>query len=154
MSDRIRRETELLPQLHGQECARAYSNFAGILALNFGTLHPFVTQGRDGPRDTLKADYTLFIQCAWRLESPAQMLVGMYDSDEHINQRTRVLVGSRVRATRVEPPGYTTKITFDNDHSIWLFPCEAVDFLPDEDVEYPRTPWFVIGVKVADVGSK
>ncbi|HUG13800.1 MAG TPA: hypothetical protein VMM78_02185 [Thermomicrobiales bacterium] len=148
--ERMQRQIALLQRLHGQECTFTGSVDGKSLVLDFGARHPTGIDEARGLVAAFEGDYWLVVQCPWRLDSSTDVIVGGFDSVELILDFSRILVGKRVRATQVDPPGFTAQLSFDDDLTLWLFPCDSTELLADDDADGTAPPWVISGRAIAD----
>lgn len=72
---------------------------------------------------------SLFLGCAWRLETPDEILAGCWDDpgpDGQMRFGLDQLIGQMVRRVRVVPPSYDLAIEFENGRLLRVF-CDQTN---------------------------
>lgn len=137
-----------LRSVRGDVCVQAMTG-AGpwALLLDFGLLHPPDARGYQEP------EKGLVVECPWRLETAATVLVTSDDgySSEHvpaarspaeIDAALQVCVGKRVEHITVYRPSFMVRLIFSGALRLWVFPVESAAYRDDSG---PYCCWYLAG---------
>jgi hypothetical protein len=72
-----------------------------------------------------EGEFGVLVWCPWRMDSPQGPVTSWYDTEEHICEHLRRLVGAKVRAASVSGPGRDLRITFANRLTMCVF-CDKI----------------------------
>lgn len=95
-----------------------------------------------------KAEFDLFIQCAWRLESKTQVICGAWDDNSEggdMLEGLQRLVGQAINSIKVSKPAFDLAVNFNNGLVLRIF-CEQTNQAEMEDnysVFLPNTIYVV-----------
>ena len=135
-------QAQTLRSFRGKTCVRATTGaYSWSLLLDFGSLGPANAQGYREP------EYGLVIECPWRLEDRAHVIVGSGDDAEIIDARLQPCVGKHLVRLSIHRPSYMVHVYFTDDLSLWIFPDDTKDY--SSTSEHPYSPWYVVGSAVS-----
>jgi hypothetical protein len=108
-----------------------WRGYGSALFLEFGRL--LQQEGRNHPQ----GEYSLMLDCDWRVEKPRSILFGSFSGLKRIENQIRMLIGAKV--TRVETTGYLPEIivSLSTDMRVSSFSSDQGQpewtlFLPDK----------------------
>jgi hypothetical protein len=128
---------QVLPELVGQPCTRAFNPYGSILCLDIG---PLGHRADDDPDARQRGWRTLTVYSPWRLQTTDQIAcdwnyAGGYEGE--ITPLIQPLVGQVVEMASAEPPpGWDLRIRFSGGLTL-------ITFSDREDVD--RKVWTILG---------
>lgn len=101
--------------------------------LEFGELS--YDEGRNNPQ----GEYSLMLDCTWRIEKSRSILVGSFSTDTRLKNNLKKLIGHR--ATGVELFGVLPEITVTLDSNLRVVSFATYETQPDWTLFLPDRSW-------------
>jgi hypothetical protein len=138
-----------LQRLVGKECWGIIEGIGSIIHFVFGEKIPLDTPvGNDYLSDELnnfEGEFTLFIQCVWRIDSPTNVIFGAWTEHKIVHQEINRIIGQTVKIIECSEPAFDLKITFSNDLSLSIF-CDQTNEEDSNDNYDYFTPEIIYSV--------
>ena len=74
---------------------------------------------------TYEGEYTLLVECAWRVDSPERVVASCWDEPDVRQAALERLVDQKVCAITAEPPGFDLVMKFDDGHVLRCLSVET-----------------------------
>jgi hypothetical protein len=84
---------------------------------------------------SFKEEYTIFIKCAWRIESSNGIICGCWEDNSANGSMLRglqQLVGEKVESIKLFTPTLDLRISFNNGLTLHIF-CDQTDLIENND---------------------
>jgi hypothetical protein len=144
-------------RLVGQLCwgIIAGAGTGSIISLQLGRQIPRQLHSRNPTLSRLQkkyeSEYTLFIECAWRLESNSKVICGCWDDNSKNGEMIaglKRLTGSTVTSVNVKKPTWDLDLMFSNGLVLRVF-CDSVNLadLNDNYSVFLPEGIFVVGTR-------
>lgn len=154
---------ERFNQLVGKECwsTWAVDSAPNWLTLDFGEKvkrkTPLKNQSRPETERNFKGEFSLFIQCSWRIESKSEVVVngrdengGRYKVGGPTLKALGLLRGERVKSVAVEPSRFDVALEFENGLTLRVL-ADNVGKPNDNNENYTLfhegSPYYTVDVK-------
>lgn len=123
-----------LQKLIGLECWGFSGGQGSIISIDFGDKIP---RGLPVDNENLSEDvrnfdseFSLFVNCVWRVESNDAVLFGAWTEHEIVDSESKKLIGQKVESIEIIEPAFDLIVTFSNDLRLKIF-CDQTN---EEDI--------------------
>jgi hypothetical protein len=119
-----------LTQLAGKECWAFYAGRASgsVIDLHFGAKlprrQPLQNVNLSDTERNYDGEFSLYVECAWRLDSIDQVIAGWTqwsDSIDNMFEGLRLVKGRRVEQVDIKRPAWDLTLRFDNNLALSVF---------------------------------
>lgn len=147
----------LLNKVVGTPCIgfTAGAGTGSVVAVEFGSrrprLRPLTNQFLTEDQRLGESEYSLFVECAWRLDSAKEVVCGAWDDNSAggiMLNGLQLLVGRALGSFRLTEPGFDLELHFDGDRIFKVF-CDQVNEHDayDNYSVFSQQEIFIVGTK-------
>lgn len=140
---------EDLQRLVGKECWGIIEGTGSFIHFQFGEKIPLDTPiGNDYLSDELnnfEGEFTIFVQCVWRVDSSTKVLFGAWNEHETVHQEINQIIDQTVKTIECFDPAFDLKIIFSNDLQLKIF-CDQTNEEDENDNYFYFTPEIIYSV--------